>query len=357
MRRIARRKFFSSSLGAMMATRAFGSVAAGTGTPAKHPIGTGIIGTAHPHAVGHLRSIRRSESYQLLGVAESKTDLLAQAKTDSRWSGVPWVTVDSLLADERIQLVCIETDPLEALEYAHQAVLADKHTKIDKPPGSDFKALKEIFREAQRRNRVLQMGYVYRYNLAFRLAHRAIREGWLGPIRSAVCQMNDRLSAAGRRRLDRYPGGQMFEICGHMIDALIWLLGEPARVSSVLRHSDPAEDELEDDVLAMLEFEPAVAVVKSHTRDGNRYFYVFGQEGSIQIDSPDRPQVRLALSAPHGEFGPGVHQVPLGPSQRYLPDLDDLAGAIRENRWVEFFTPEHDLAVQHALLTACGLKL
>ena len=124
----------------------------------------------------------------------------------------------------------------------------------------------------------------------------------------------------------------------------------------MLRHSDPVEDELEDDVLATFEFEPAVAVVKSHTRDGNRYFYVFGQEGSIQIDSPDRPRVRLALSTPNGEFGAGVHRVAVGPSERYLPDLDDLAGAIRENRWVEFFTPEHDLAVQRALLTASGVN-
>jgi predicted dehydrogenase len=166
--------------------------------------------------------------------------------------------------------------------------------------------------------------------------------------------MNDMLSPAGRSRLDRYPGGQMFEICGHMIDALIWLLGPPARVSPVLRHSDPVDDKLEDDVLAVFEFESVVAVIKSHTRNGDRYFHIFGEEGSVQIDSPDRPQVTLTVSARHGGFAAGQHRVPVGPSIRYLPDLDDLTGAIRENRWIGTFTPEHDLAVQRSLLTACG---
>lgn len=340
-----------------MAVGTFSAVPIGTATAAKKTsIGAGVIGTVHSHALGHVGAIRRSENYDLVAVAEPNPELLARAKKDSRWAGVQWTTVDALLGDKTIQMVCIETDPLQTLEIAHRAVLADKHTKIDKPPGTDLNALQQIFREAQRRHRLVQMGYVYRYNPAFRLAHRAIREGWLGPVRSAVCQMNDTRTPTERRRVDGYPGGQMFEICGHLIDALMWLLGKPARVSSVLRHSDPVEDELEDDVLATFEFEPAVAVVKSHTRDGNRYFYVFGQEGSIQIDSPDRPRVRLALSTPNGEFGAGVHRVAVGPSERYLPDLDDLAGAIRENRWVEFFTPEHDLAVQRALLTASGVN-
>ena len=97
-------------------------------------------------------------------------------------------------------------------------------------------------------------------------------------------------------------------------------------------------------------------VLKSDTRDSERYFYVFGEAGSIQIDDPDRPKVRLALTSAHGEFSAGLHQVPVGPSVRFIPDLDDLAGALRERRLVEHFTPAHDLAVQRVLLEACGVK-
>ena len=317
--------------------------------------GAAILGTSHSHALGHLEAIRKSKNYRFVGAAEPSARLLAAAKANPRWKGVRWMSVDDLLRDENIHVVCVETESLDSLPYALQAVEAGKHTKIDKPPGVNLALLERIFRAAESRHLVVQIGYVFRYNPAFRLAHRAIREGWLGPIRSVVCQMNDMQTAETRRLLDRFPGGQMYGICSHMIDVLVWLLGPPRRVSSVLRRSKPAQDQFEDDVIGVFDFEPAVATLRSHTRDGNRYFHIFGERGSVQIDTLDRPKVRLTLSEPHGRFAAGVHDVPVGPSTRYLPDLDDLAGALREHRWVEYFSPEHDLAVQRALLQACGM--
>ena len=321
------------------------------------PLGAAIIGTAHSHARGHLASIRKSQNWEFIAAAEPNPDLLRKAKAHPDWSGVKWMPVDELLASDDVDMVCIETDPLEALTYSSRSVEAGKHTKIDKPPGINLHLLRKIYDEADRKHLNIQMGYVYRYNPAFRLAHRAITENWLGPVRSVICQMNDTQTAESRKRLDRYPGGQFYEICCHLLDPLMWFLGEPKRVSATLRKTEAFDDRAEDDVQATFEFDPAVAVIKSHTRDGKRYFYVFGEAGSIQIDDPDRPKVRLALTAPHGEFKAGLHNVPVGPSERYTPDLDDLAGAIRERRGVEYFTPEHDLAVQRVLLEACGMTV
>ncbi len=348
MTRMTRRRAMSAALTGIAATAAARSEA---------PLGAAIIGTAHSHALGHLEAIRESQNYRFVAVAEPDPQLRDKARENPRWQGVRWTSVEGILADEEIQLVCIETDPLDALAYSLASVRAGKHTKIDKPPGVNLDLMRRIYREAQDRGLVVQIGYVYRYNPAFRLAHRAIQEGWLGPVRSVLCQMNDMQTPESRKRLDRYPGGQMYEICCHMIDALIWLMGEPTRVSSVLRRSKPHQDQMEDDVVATFEFDPAVAAVKSHTRDGERYFYVFGERGSIQIDNPDRPRVRLSLAEANAEFPSGTRSVPVGPSKRYLPDLDDLAQAIREKRWVEHFTPNHDLAVQRALLQACGMGI
>ena len=336
---------------------ALGGFAASSAAKGANRLGAAIIGSAHSHSLGHLEAIRESDNYDFVAVAEPHPELLESAQANPRWDGVRWASVDDILSDDSIHVVCVETDPLESLAFSLDCIRAGKHTKIDKPPGVNIDLLERIYREAQDRDVVVQIGYVYRYNPAFRLAHRALKEGWLGPVRSVICQMNDTLSPEGRRRLDRYPGGQMYEICCHMIDALIWLMGEPNRVSSVLLKTNPQLDQLEDDVLATFEFDTAVATVKSHARDGDRYFYIFGERGSIQIDDPDRPKVRLTLSEPHGDFRSGTHDVPVGPSRRYLPDFDDLAGAIRSRRWVEHFTPEHDLAVQRALLQACGLGI
>ncbi len=319
--------------------------------------GAGIIGTVHSHAEGHIQAIRQSANYQFIAAAEPNPELLAKAKQNPAWNGVTWVSVEQLLADQRIQVVCIETDPLDSLPYALRSIQAGKHTKIDKPPGTDLKALQNIYAEAEQRHLLVQMGYVFRYNPAFRLALQAVREEWLGPVRSIVCQMNDTLDAEQRKRLDSYPGGQMYEICGHMIDMLVLLFGEPQRVSSVLRHTGTVDDKLEDDVLGLFEFDPAVAVIKSHARDGERYFYIFGQDGSLQINAPDNPSIRLVSSKARGKYVGDGREVALGKPERYLPDLDDLAQGIREKRKLEYFTPEHDLKVQRTLLRASGVDV
>ena len=167
------------------------------GRMSNQPSGAAIIGTAHSHAIGHLNAIRESKNWNLIAAAEPNTELLAKAKANTRWDGVAWTSVDALLSDDRVEMVCVETDPLECLPHALRSIEAGKHVKIDKPPGIDFQLLKKIFDEAERKHLLVQMGYVYRYNPAFRLAYRAIQEGWLGPIRSAACQMNDRLGPAG----------------------------------------------------------------------------------------------------------------------------------------------------------------
>jgi hypothetical protein len=65
----------------------------------------------------------------------------------------------------------------------------------------------------------------------------------------------------------------------------------------------------------------------------------------------------MVLSKPHGQFVAGFQDVPVGPSPRYIHDLNDLAQAIHERRGVEFFTPQHDLLVQRILLRTCGVDV
>ena len=322
------------------------------------PFGAAVIGTEHAHATGNLRSIQLSKHFELVAVAEPNEALRRIAESNPRWADVPWTDVDAIFSDDRIQMVCVETDPLESLPYAERAVEAGKHVRIDKPPGADYRRLAKIYDEAQRRHLIIQVAYIFRYQPAFELAYRAIRENWFGSVRAAVCQMNDLPGPKDRKKVDRFPGGQMFEICCHMVDALIWLLGKVTRVTPILRHSDPVDDQLEDDVMAIFEFEPAVAVVKSCTRNRIRYFEILGDAGGIRIGVSGRPQtVQLTLSKPHGNFKTGVQNVPVDSADGFLPDLEELAAAIREHRPLQYFDPEHDLTVHRALLTASGLDV
>ncbi len=124
-----------------------------------HTFGAGLIGTAHAHALGHMEAVRASKNWELIPVAKPSPTLSAQARENPRRQGVPWTTVDALLSDSRVQMICVETDPLESLPYSLHTIEAGKHVKIDKPPGVDCATLRKIFDQAERCHLLVQMGF------------------------------------------------------------------------------------------------------------------------------------------------------------------------------------------------------
>lgn len=78
-----------------------------------------------------------------------------------------------------------------------------------------------------------------------------------------------------------------------------------------------------------------------------------GSNGTIAMQPLEPPQLRLCLKEPRGGFSAGWQSVEVGWTPRYVHDLADLAACVRGERPFAY-TPEHDLAVQEALLRACG---
>jgi hypothetical protein len=85
-----------------------------------------------------------------------------------------------------------------------------------------------------------------------------------------------------------------------------------------------------------------------------RHLTVCGTEGSVHIQPLDNPAVRLALSAARGKYRKGYQDVTFPKYERYVADAADMAAVIRGEKASDF-PPDHDLAVQEALLKACGL--
>lgn len=86
--------------------------------------------------------------------------------------------------------------------------------------------------EAERRGLTVQIGYMLRYNPAFELLSRAAREGWFGEITEIDASMGKLAADAQRAALRAYPGGGIFELACHLVDAVVTLLGKPDAVHS-----------------------------------------------------------------------------------------------------------------------------
>ena len=305
--------------------------------------------------------MRKSEEFEVVGIAEPDPQRRARAEKAASYAGLAWMSEEQLLNAPGLQAVAVETEVKDLLSTAERCVAAGKHIHLDKPAGESLSAFKRLLDEATRQRLTVQMGYMLRYNPAFELCFRLVREGWLGEVFSIDTAMSKALSPGERKGLLPYRGGSMFELGCHVIDAVITVMGRPAKVTAHPRSSSPLDDGWADNCLAVLEYPKATVTVRSAMVEieggARRHFVVCGTNGTLDIRPLEPPQARLALDEARGEYRKGYQELkfPKG-SGRYDGEFADLAKVIRGEKAFAF-PPEHDLAVQETVLLASGLPL
>lgn len=323
------------------------------------PIRVGQIGVGHAHAT-KLGVYRELPDYEVVAVAEPNEELWQAASSRAPFRDVPRSTIEQLLDDRSIQVILVETEVSDLLNIAERCIAADKHIHLDKPAGSSMIQFRRICQQAEQRQRMIQMGYMYRYNPAVVLLNQFLASRWLGEIFEVHAVMSKVVPPAGRQRLAAYPGGIMFELGCHLMDLVIGVLGKPNKTTSVIRRVLRDQDELNDNMLAILEYDKAVATVKSSAVEvegfARRHLAVCGTEGTFHIQPLDNPQVTLSLARDRGQYRRGTQTIRLPRYTRYVDDAIDMARVLRGEKPSDFAF-DHDLVVQETLLQACGLPL
>lgn len=326
-------------------------------TASRSKIRIGQIGTTHAHA-SKLSVYRASEDYEVVGLVEPDAKRREAAEQNAVFKGLPWMTVEQLLNQPGLQAVLVETDVCDLLMNAEQCVQAGMHVHIDKPAGESLDHLRRILTLADEKKRLVQMGYMYRYNPAVLMLRQMLTDGWLGEIFEVHTVMSKVVDPATRLQMAQYPGGIMFELGCHVLDLVIALLGKPDHVSSFPKHSSPIQDTLLDNMLAVLDYPKATATVKSAAIEvdgfARRHLVVCGSEGTFHIQPLDDPSARLTLSKPRGPWAAGAQDVSFPKYTRYVGDAADMAKIIRGEKSSDF-SSQHDLIVQETLLRASGL--
>ena len=361
-RQLDRRTFLAATgqaavgLAGLSASGVAGTAADGGG---KVKIRIGQIGTGHAHASGKMASLRRSGDFEVVGLAEPDEKRRAAAGRSKVYRDVPVMSVEQLLNVEGLRAVAVETEVRDLLAAAEKCIEAGMHIHLDKPAGESLAQFKRIMEKARRKKLVVQMGYMFRYNPAFRLCYRAVADGWMGEVFSVHAVISKVIPGSRRPALAAYRGGAMFELGCHVIDSVVKVLGKPAKVTPFNRHSGRYDDDLPDNMLAVFEYPRATATVRSAFLEvegqRRRQFVVCGDRGTIDIRPLEPPRVRLALARGRGEFKKGYQDVAMPKYVRYDDDVVDLARVLRGQKEFEF-SVGHDLAVQEAILAASGRR-
>ena len=345
-----------------------GSAAAVAAAQTGRRIRIAFLGGGHGHGYPKVMLVNKSPDWQVIGIAEQDPTVMAGYKR----AGIPALTRSQVLEDPSIEVVGVEGWVWDLAASAKAALEAGKHVHVDKPPASNMADMRAMLDLAASHKRLLQVGYMWRYNPAVNRALEAGRAGWLGDIFQVRGLINTTIDAAERKKLARFKGGQMFELGGHIIDPIVRLMGRPEKVTSYLRHDDRAlDDGLADNTMAVFEWRGAIGTVTTASMahqepqgNGNiatlpyRALEFYGTKGAAVVRPIETPgtfaaTVRIDLHAGAGPYKAGP-QTETFPYSRYVADWVDLAAAVRGERKLPI-TAREDLLVEETLLRASGM--
>ena len=314
----------------------------------------GQIGTRHGHAAGKWQALLSHPDVEPVGIWEPDPALRGR----NRFADAHWFTSeDELLNDSSVVAVAIEGRNHESLGMAAAAVQAGKHLWFDKPAGDDYPAFERLMRTAIAKKLHVQMGYMFRYSPGFAPVADWARSGMLGDIFAVRAHMSTNVNLTERREQSRHLGGILYDLGGHMLDQIVWLLGGPTRINTVLRNeATPELPSYADNTVSVLEFEHALAVVEIAAMEPSptaRRFEVYGTRGSAILEPFDPVRtIRLTLAEPVADFAAGEQVLALAEVARqtlYDRELAAFVPVLRGERPPDR-PPEHDLLVQETLL-------
>lgn len=311
------------------------------------------IGTQHPHAAGKMEALRRlSELYEVVGVSG------AQAQPADPYRGLSQLTEAELLTLEDVKALVVETRIEDACATAARAIAAGKHIHLDKPGALNHEEFKSMRLAAEKSGLTVQMGYMLRYNPAFQMLFKGHREGWFGDILEVDAMMGKLADERTRKFIGALPGGGMFELACHVIDATLTVLGKPQQVIPV---STPtrSKDSVADNQAAVFVYPNASVTIRCNHADPfggpRRRFQIAGTRGAMEILPLESGKATLWLDEARGPWKKGMNVVNLPlPEGRYDEEFVDLARVIRGYKKLEW-NAAHDIAVHETVLRASGV--
>jgi predicted dehydrogenase len=350
----SRRHFLQTSAASLAAAQAWAQ-----------PVNSGRIkvaqiGTKHPHAEGKFATLLDlPDLYEVVGICEDDPAQRERVAGRKPYQSSQWLESDQILNNPEIQLVSVETEIDQLVPTALRCLKAGKHIHLDKPAGQELGPCRVMHREADKRGLTIQMGYMLRYNPALTFLFETVRKGWLGDITEVHGHMGKKASPGLRKELSRYPGGGLFELACHLIDALVTVLGKPAEVHGF--HLKTQADAFKDNQLAVFRYPGALATIGSNHNDPfggpRRQFTVIGTKGTIAIQPLEPPRLSLSLTEERGDFRRGTQEVSMPRIEgRYHGEFRDMAKIVRGEKSLAW-NSQHDLIVQETLMRATGLPL
>lgn len=257
-----------------------------------------------------------------------------------------------------MQVIAVESAVRDHARDGKAVLEAGRHLHLEKAPADRYPDFEEIVKLAAEKNRLLQVGYMWRYHPGIAKALEAARQGWLGHVYLLKAVIGNQLPAKRRPEWGEFAGGVMFELGCHVIDPMVRLMGKPQKVTPILQTASGSHDSFRDNTLATLEWDHVIGVVQAtsvqHDSSRSRCFEIHGTNGSTVVNPIEPPKMTVNLAKAAGPYQAGAQQIAMPEYTRFVDDFAELAAAIRGTGKLRV-TPQEDLLVEDAVLRCSGM--
>lgn len=326
----------------------------------------GQVGTGHMHAY-KIETLRRfPEIFDIVGVAEDDPARRENAEGKEIYRGLTWMSSDELLALPEVDALMVEPEEHDLVPVAMRCIRAGKHIHMDKPGGEALAPFQELLLEAERRNLVVQMGYMYRNSPAIQFCFNAVKGGLLGKISTIDAVMSRYDGDEFRQQVKTFQAGASYIFLCHLIDLAVIMMGEPERIIPL--SSCTRADGVVDNGLTVMTFPGGCsATLRSSIVEvggfQRRSLAICGDRGTLVVQPLELKgdkaggRVFLNLREDCGGYQKGLQEIPQPPVVgRYEGQLLEFARIVRGE--IENPYPySHELLVQKCHLEACGYHL
>ena len=116
-----------------------------------------FLGAGYSHFAGKYAVTQASPDFEVIGVCEEDATIRDRMATPPRW--ISWGDLV-----ERSEVVVVESGVRRHAVDALRALEAGKHVHLEKPPADTMSGFDALIAAAARKHRLLQVGYMWRYN-------------------------------------------------------------------------------------------------------------------------------------------------------------------------------------------------
>ncbi len=138
--------------------------------------------------------------------------------------------VDYIISDEEVQIIDVCTPVTSHKEIILKSLKNNKHVFCEKPLCLNLKEAFQIKEAVKNAEKLLMVGYLYRFHPAFKKVREWLDEGLIGKPHFGVFRIGGRGGHQAWKHSLKDGGGAINEMLIHNLDLILWYLGGAQKV-------------------------------------------------------------------------------------------------------------------------------